>query len=97
MNEVNEFRGQTSAFRKELLREDVQILGEFRGEGAVKYLHRNFGEGTVTFFGGHDPEDYEHIVYEGNTELSLHKNSPGYRLILNNILFPAAKKRQRET
>lgn len=97
VNEVNEFRGQTSAFRKELLREDVQILGEFRGEGAVKYLHRNFGEGTVTFFGGHDPEDYEHIVYEGNTELSLHKNSPGYRLILNNILFPAAKKRQRET
>jgi hypothetical protein len=97
VNEIHEFRGQTSAFRKELLRDDVQVLGEFRGEGAVKYLHRNFGEGTVTFLGGHDPEDYEHIVYEGNTDLSLHKNSPGYRLILNNVLFPAAKKRQRET
>jgi hypothetical protein len=96
-NEINEFRGQTSAFRKDLIREDVQILGEFKGEGAVKYLHRNFGEGTVTFLGGHDPEDYEHIVGEGNTDLSLHKNSPGYRLILNNVLFPAAKKRQRET
>lgn len=97
VNEVREFRGQTSAFLKELIREDVQILGEFRNEAAVKYLHRNFGEGTLTFLGGHDPEDYEHTVYEGNTDLSLHPNSPGYRLILNNILFPAAKKRQRET
>lgn len=97
VDEVAEFRGQTSAFRKNLLKDDVQILAEFKGEGAVKYLHRNFGEGTLTYFAGHDPEDYEHHVGETATELSLHKNSPGYRLILNNILFPAAKKRQRET
>jgi hypothetical protein len=97
VNEIAEFRGQTSAFRKDLIKTDVQILAEFRGEGAVKYIHRNFGEGTATFLAGHDPEDEEHIVGEGNTDLSLHKNSPGYRLILNNILFPAAKKRQRET
>ncbi|NUN98946.1 MAG: asparagine synthetase B, partial [Candidatus Omnitrophica bacterium] len=82
VNEVHEFRGQTSAFRKELLKPEVQVMGEFKGEGAVKYLHRNLGEGTITFLAGHDPEDYEHIVGEGNTELSLHKNSPGYRLIL---------------
>jgi len=97
VNEIAEFRGQTSAFRKSLLKDDVRVLGEFPGEGAVKYIHRNFGEGTVTFLGGHDPEDYEHHVGESPTDLSLHKNSPGYRLILNNVLFPAAKKRQRET
>jgi len=97
VDEVPEFRGQTSAFRKELIKQDARVLAEFQGEGAVKYLHRNFGEGTVTFLGGHDPEDYEHIVGEPATDLSLHKNSPGYRLILNNILFPAAKKKQRET
>ena len=97
VNEIPEFRGQTSAFRKDLIKQDARVLGEFQGEGAVKYVHRNFGEGTVTFLGGHDPEDYEHIVGEPPTDLSLHKNSPGYRLILNNILFPAAKKKQRET
>ncbi|MCA9424447.1 MAG: asparagine synthetase B [Candidatus Omnitrophica bacterium] len=97
VDEVPEFRGQTSAFRKEFIKDDARVLGEFQGEGAVKYVHRNFGEGTVTFLGGHDPEDYEHIVGEPATDLSLHKNSPGYRLILNNILFPAAKKKQRET
>jgi len=97
VDEISEFRGQTSAFRKGLLKEEVQILAEFRQEGAVKYIHRNFGEGTMTFLAGHDPEDYEHIVGEPPTELALHKNSPGYRLILNNVLFPAAKKRQRET
>jgi hypothetical protein len=97
VEEVAEFRGQTSAFRKSLLKSDVQILAEFPGEGAVKYMHRNFGEGTLTYLAGHDPEDYEHHVGEEATELSLHKNSPGYRLILNNVLFPAAKKRQRET
>lgn len=96
-DEIGEFRGQTSAFRKDLLKKDVRIMAEFVGEGAAKYIHRNFGEGTVTYYGGHDPEDYEHIVGEPPTDLSLHKNSPGYRLILNNILFPAAKKKERET
>jgi len=97
VEEIAEFRGQTSAFRKSLLKDDVQVLAEFPGEGAVKYIHRNYGEGTLTYLAGHDPEDYEHHVGEGATDLSLHKNSPAYRLILNNILFPAAKKKQRET
>ncbi len=94
---IKEYRGQTTAFHRDKVKDSVVILGEGPGKGVVKYLHGNFGEGTFTFLGGHDPEDYAHIVGEDPTELSLHKNSPGYRLILNNILFPAAKKRERRT
>ena len=63
----------------------------------VKYIHGNIGKGTFTFLGGHDPEDYQHFVGDPPTDLALHKNSPGYRLILNNILFPAAKKKKQKT
>jgi hypothetical protein len=94
---VQGFMGQTTAFRKSLVKKYVTILGETEGKDEVKYIHGNFGRGTWTFFGGHDPEDYEHRVGDPPTDLSLHKSSPGYRLILNNILFPAAKKKERKT
>ena len=89
--------GQTTAFHKKLVKKSVIILGEKAGADEVRYLHGNFGKGTFTFYGGHDPEDYQHAVGDPPTDLSLHKNSPGYRLILNNILFPAAKKKQQKT
>jgi hypothetical protein len=79
------------------LKKYVTILGETEGKDEVKYIHGNFGRGTWTFYGGHDPEDYQHMVGDPPTDLSLHKSSPGYRLILNNILFPAAKKKERKT
>jgi len=94
---VHGFMGQTTGFRRSLLKKSVTILGEVAGTEEVKYIHGNFGRGTFTFYGGHDPEDYQHFVYDPPTQLSLHKNSPGYRLILNNILFPAAKKKKRKT
>jgi hypothetical protein len=94
---VQGFMGQTTAFRKSLVKKYVIILGETEGRDEVKYIHGNFGRGTWTFYGGHDPEDYEHRVEDPPTDLSLHKSSPGYRLILNNILFPAAKKKERKT
>jgi hypothetical protein len=94
---VQGFMGQTTAFRKSLVKKYVTILGETEGRDEVKYIHGNFGRGTWTFYGGHDPEDYEHRVEDPPTDLSLHKSSPGYRLILNNILFPAAKKKERKT
>ena len=94
---VNGFMGQNTAFRKSLLKKYVTILGETEGKDEVKYIHGNFGRGTWTFYGGHDPEDYQHMVGDPPTDLNLHKNSPGYRLILNNILFPAAKKKERKT
>jgi hypothetical protein len=97
VNVVQGFLGQTTAFRKELVKKYVTILGEKDGAGEVKYLHGNFGRGTFTWYGGHDPEDYQHRVGDPPTDLSLHKSSPGYRLILNNILFPAAKKKQQKT
>jgi len=73
------------------------ILGEVEGGEQVKYIHGNFGKGTFTFFGGHDPEDYKHLVGDPPTRLELHKNSPGYRIILNNVLFPSARKKERKT
>ncbi len=73
------------------------MLGDFPGTNKVKYIHGDYGKGTFTFLGGHDPEDYAHTVGEPPTDLRLRRNSPGYRLILNNILFPAAKVRQRKT
>ncbi len=95
---IKGFMGQTTAFRKDLIKKHVIIMGEeIANPDAVKYLHGNYGRGTFTYLGGHDPEDYEHFVYDPPTNLALYKNSPGYRLILNNILFPAAKKKERKT
>lgn len=97
VNVIGGFLGQTTAFRKALIKKYVTILAEKDGADEVKYLHGNYGRGTFTWYGGHDPEDYQHRVGDPPTDLSLHKNSPGYRLILNNILFPAAKKKQLKT
>ena len=94
---VNGFMGQTTDFRKEFIKPNVLILGESKAFGTARYIHGELGQGTWTFYGGHDPEDYQHIVGDPPTDLSLHPNSPGYRLILNNILFPAAKKKKRKT
>ena len=94
---VNGFLGQTTSYNRETLKPSTLVLGEVPGTQEVKYIHSNFGRGTWTFFGGHDPEDYEHRVGDPPTKLELHKNSPGYRLILNNVLFPAAKKKERKT
>jgi hypothetical protein len=80
-----------------LIKSDVLILGEFKSQGEARYMHGEFGQGTWTFYGGHDPEDYRHFVGDKKTELKLFPNSPGYRLILNNILFPAAKKKKLKT
>jgi len=96
-NIIKGFMGQTTAFKKSLIKKTVIILGEREGTEEVKYIHGNYGRGTFTWLGGHDPEDYQHAVGDPPTDLSLHKNSPGYRLILNNILFPAAKKKQQKT
>jgi hypothetical protein len=97
VNVVKGFLGQTTAFKKNLIKKTITIMGLREGTEEVKYLHGNFGRGTFTFYGGHDPEDYQHAVYDPPTDLTLHKNSPGYRLILNNVLFPAAKKKQQKT
>lgn len=97
VNVVKGFLGQTTGFKKSLVKKNVVILGEDQVHDEIKYLHGNFGRGTFTFLGGHDPEDYQHAVGDPPTDLSLHVNSPGYRLILNNILFPAAKKKKMKT
>lgn len=97
VNIVKGFLGQTTAFHKDLIKKYVTILAEKDGTDEVRYLHANLGRGTFTFYGGHDPEDYQHFVGNPPTDLKLHKNSPGYRLILNNILFPAAKKKKQKT
>lgn len=94
---VKGFMGQTTAFDKNYIKSDVLILGENKPEHEVRYIHSTFGFGTWTFYGGHDPEDYRHYVTDPDTDLNLHPNSPGYRLILNNILFPAAEKKKRKT
>jgi hypothetical protein len=96
-NVIKGFMGQTTMFRKELIKPSVIILAERQGTNQVKYIHGNFGRGTFTFYGGHDPEDYQHAVGDPPTNLSLYKNSPGYRLILNNVLFPAATKKKQKT
>jgi hypothetical protein len=96
-NIIKGFLGQTTNFKKSLIKKTVTILAEKEGTEEVRYIHGNLGRGTFTFYGGHDPEDYQHAVNDPPTDLSLHKNSPGYRLILNNILFPAAKKKQQKT
>lgn len=94
---IKGFMGQTTAFKKDLIKRSVTIMAEKNGSDEVKYIHGNIGKGTFTFYAGHDPEDYQHLVNDPPTQLALHKNSPGYRLILNNILFPAAKKKKRKT
>jgi len=94
---IRGFLGQTTSFKKPLIKKTITILAEKEGTDEVRYIHGNFGRGTFTFYAGHDPEDYQHQVGDPPTDLSLHKNSPGYRLILNNILFPAAKKKQQKT
>jgi hypothetical protein len=94
---VKGFLGQTTGFRKDVVKKSVVILGEDAIHDEVKYLHGNAGRGTFTFLGGHDPEDYQHAVGDPQTDLNLHVNTPGYRLILNNVLFPAAKKKTLKT
>lgn len=94
---IKGFMGQTTAYKKSLVKSEVVIMGETKSTGEVRYIHGVLGKGFWTFYGGHDPEDYQHFVGEDPTDLNLHPNSPGYRLILNNILFPAAKKKKQKT
>jgi hypothetical protein len=94
---IKGFMGQTTSFDKTMIKPEVLVMGENKALGEARYLHGNLGRGMWTFYGGHDPEDYQHLVGEEPTDLALHKNSPGYRLILNNILFPAAKKKKQKT
>jgi hypothetical protein len=96
-NLIKGFMGQTTAFKKPMIKKDVLILGENKAFNEARYIHGTMGKGTWTFYGGHDPEDYRHLVGDPPTDLNLHPNSAGYRLILNNILFPAAKKKERKT
>ncbi len=96
-NPIAGFMGQTTEFNRKCIKKNIVIMGDNRKRGTVKYLHGTLGEGTFTFFGGHDPADYKHLVGEAPTQLFLHKNSPGYRLILNNVLFPGAKKKELKT
>lgn len=94
---IKGFWGQTAAFDKKYIKKSVLIMGETKAYGEARYIHGEFGKGTWSYYSGHDPEDYEHRVEEPPTDLSLHPNSAGYRLILNNILFPAAKKKKQKT
>jgi len=94
---IHGFMGQTTAFNEKYVKPNVLILGENKSLNEARYIHGDFGKGTWTFLGGHDPEDYQHLVGDPPTDLNLHPNSPGYRLILNNVLFPAAKKEKRKT
>ena len=94
---VKGFMGQSTAFRKDQIKSNVLVLGENKAAVEARYIHGTFQKGFFTYYGGHDPEDYRHFVQDPPTDLNLHPNSPGYRLILNNILFPAAKKKHRKT
>ncbi len=94
---IKGFMGQTTAFDERLIKSNVLIMGENKAAHEARYIHGETGKGFWTFYGGHDPEDYRHLVGDPPTDLSLHPNSPGYRLILNNILFPAAKKKKQKT
>lgn len=97
VNVIDGFMGQTTDFLTKFIKPNVLILGEQKSIGTARYIHGEMGQGTWTFYGGHDPEDYRHYVGDPPTDLNLHPNSPGYRLILNNILFPAAKKKPKKT
>jgi hypothetical protein len=94
---IKGFMGQTTAFKKQYIKSEVLILGENKALDEARYIHGNMGKGTWTFYSGHDPEDYQHLIEEPPTNLALFPNSPGYRLILNNILFPSAKKKKLKT
>ncbi|TVQ77848.1 MAG: asparagine synthetase B [Flavobacteriales bacterium] len=94
---IKGFMGQTTAFRKSLIKPSVVILGENKSAGEARYIHGEVGKGFFTFYGGHDPEDYQHRVGDPPTDLNMFPNSPGYRLILNNVLFPAARKEKQKT
>ena len=96
-NLIKGFYGQTTSYKKRVIKPDVVIMGETKAANEAKYVHGVLGNGFFTFYGGHDPEDYQHRVGEEPTDLNLYPNSAGYRLILNNILFPAAKKKKRKT
>jgi hypothetical protein len=97
MQVIKGFMGQTTAFDKDQIKPNVLIMGEYKTANEARYIHGDYGYGTFTFLGGHDPEDYRHLVGDPPTDLNLFPNSPGYRLILNNVLFPAAKKKKRKT
>ena len=88
---------RSTAFKKELVKPEVVIMGENKAAGEARYIHGELGKGFWTFYGGHDPEDYRHLVGDPATDLSLYPTSPGYRLILNNVLFPSAKKKKQKT
>lgn len=94
---IQGFMGQTTAFRKSVIKPGILVMGENNSLNEARYIHGTAGKGTFTFYGGHDPEDYRHLVGDPPTDLELHPNSPGYRLILNNILFPSAKKKKQKT
>ncbi|OFY67570.1 MAG: asparagine synthetase B [Bacteroidetes bacterium RIFCSPLOWO2_02_FULL_36_8] len=94
---IKGFMGQTTAFTKSVIKPEVLVMGENISAGEARYVHGEYGKGTWTFYGGHDPEDYQHFVGEEPTDLNLYPNSPGYRLILNNVLFPSAKKKKQKT
>jgi hypothetical protein len=94
---VKGFFGQTTSFDPNQIKPNVLIMGKNKTNGEAKYIHGIKGKGFFTFYGGHDPEDYQHRVGDAPTELALHPNSPGYRLILNNVLFPAAEKKKQKT
>ena len=94
---IKGFMGQTTAFRKEFIKPSVLVMGGHDGLNEARYIHGTVAKGMFTFYGGHDPEDYQHHVGEPPTDLNLHPDSPGYRLILNNVLFPAAEKQKRKT
>ena len=96
-NIIRGFMGQTTAFNKEFIKPNVVIMGELQSANEARYIHGTHGKGTWTFYAGHDPEDFRHYVGVQHTNLDNHKNSPGYRLILNNVLFPAAKKKKQKT
>lgn len=97
MNVIKGFMGQTTAFKKNFIKPEVVVMAENRAANEARYIHSPYGKGFFTFYGGHDPEDYRHEIGEEPTDLNLHPNSAGYRLILNNILFPAAKKKKQKT
>ncbi|MFM7770374.1 MAG: asparagine synthetase B, partial [Bacteroidota bacterium] len=94
---IRGFMGQTTSFRSQYIRKDVTIMGEAKNIACARYIHGELGQGQWTYYGGHDPEDYQHKVGDPPTDLNLHPTSPGYRLILNNILFPAAKREKQKT
>jgi len=94
---IRGFMGQSTAFNRDKIKPNIIIMGESKAFNDVRYLHGEYGKGTFTFFGGHDPEDYQHFVGDSPTDLNLFPNSEGYRLILNNVLFPAAKKEKQKT